>query len=67
MNCSRSTARAVVHDLLGRVGVEPGDHVLVDIRPVDIRPRLIPELKQFADGLLDRPETADALDVLANN
>ena len=50
-----------------RVGVKPGDHVLVEIRPVDIRPRLIPELQRVADELVDRPETAEAFALLADN
>lgn len=57
----------VPRDEMDRVGVEPGDHVLVEIRPVDIRPRLIPELKRIADDLLEQCETAEALDLLANS
>jgi len=57
----------VPREEMQRVGVEPGDHVLVEIRPVDIRPRLIPELQRVADELVDRPETAEAFALLADN
>jgi antitoxin component of MazEF toxin-antitoxin module len=57
----------VPREEMERVGVEPGDHVLVEIRPVDIRPRLIPELKRIADDLVDQPETAEAMRLLADN
>ena len=57
----------VPREEMQRVGVKPGDHVLVEIRPVDIRPRLIPELQRVADELVDRPETAEAFALLAGN
>jgi len=57
----------VPREEMQRVGVKPGDHVLVEIRPVDIRPRLIPELQRVADELVDRPETAEAFALLADN
>ena len=50
-----------------RVGVEAGDHVLVEIRPVDIRARLTPELTRVADELLEQPETSAAFALLADN
>ena len=57
----------VPREEMQRVGVKPGDHVLVEIRPVDIRPRLTPELQRVADELVDRPETAEAFALLADN
>jgi antitoxin component of MazEF toxin-antitoxin module len=50
-----------------RVGVDAGDHVLVEIRPVDIRVRLTPELTRMADELLEHPETSAAFALLADN
>ena len=57
----------VPREEMQRVGVRPGDHVLVEIRPVDIRPWLIPELQRVVDELVDRPETAEAFALLADN
>jgi antitoxin component of MazEF toxin-antitoxin module len=50
-----------------RVGIDAADHVLVEIRPVDTRTRLTPELTRMADELLAHPETAEALTLLAEN
>ncbi len=32
-----------------RHGIAPGDMVMADIRPVDIRPRLAPDLRRHAE------------------
>jgi antitoxin component of MazEF toxin-antitoxin module len=55
----------VPREEMERAGVKPDEHVLVEIRPVEIRPRLTPRLQSIADEILARPETADAFRLMA--
>ena len=56
----------VPREEMERVGVSPNEHVLVEIRPVDIRPKLTPRLQSVADEILARPTTAEAIRRLAD-
>jgi death-on-curing protein len=44
----------VPREEMKRVGVKPDEHVLVEIRPLDIRPKLTPRLQTVADEILLR-------------
>lgn len=56
----------VPREEMERVGVRPDEHVLVDIRPIEIRPTLTPRLASVADELLSSPATARAIARLAD-
>jgi len=49
-----------------RAGVRPDEHVLVEIRPIDIRPKLTPQLQSVAEQILARPGTSEAIRRLAD-
>jgi len=51
---------------LEREGIALGDYVLVSLQPVDMRPRLKPQLKASMDKMLGKPETARAIARLAD-
>jgi antitoxin component of MazEF toxin-antitoxin module len=55
----------VPREEMERAGVKPDEHVLVEIRPIEIRPRLTPGLEAIAEDLLARPATARAIARLA--
>jgi len=56
----------VPREEMDRIGVQPDEHVLVEIRPVEIRPKLTPELQNVADEIVARPGTAKAFARLAD-
>jgi hypothetical protein len=56
----------VPREELERLGLAVNDHVLVELHPVDVRPRLTPELQVIADELLAQPETRATLARLAD-
>jgi antitoxin component of MazEF toxin-antitoxin module len=56
----------VPREEMQRVGVTVGEHVLVEIRPVDVRPRLSADLVEGIEARLRQPEIAEAIDLLAN-
>lgn len=56
----------VPREEIDRVGVQPDEHVLVEIRPIEIRPKLTPELQTVADEIIARPGTAKAFARLAD-
>jgi len=49
-----------------RAGVRPDEHVLVEIRPIEIRPKLTPQLQSVAEQILARPGTSEAIRRLAD-
>lgn len=51
----------VPREEMDRVGVQPDEHVLVEIRP-----KLTPELQTVADEIIARPGTAKAFARLAD-
>lgn len=51
---------------LDRIGVHVGEQVLVEIRAVDIRPKLTPKLEAVAEDILAQPGTAKAFARLAD-
>ena len=53
-------------DEMDRVGVTPGDYVSVEIRPVEVRPQLTSELHAIAEDVLNHPEAARAIALLAD-
>jgi antitoxin component of MazEF toxin-antitoxin module len=55
----------VSREEMERAGVKPDEHVLVEIRPIEIRPKLTPRLVAVAQEIADRPGTAKALARLA--
>jgi antitoxin component of MazEF toxin-antitoxin module len=54
---------SIPREELERVGVQIGEQVSVEIRPLDIRPRLAADLREAAKIELERSH--DALDYLA--
>ncbi|HLZ31505.1 MAG TPA: hypothetical protein VKV73_29655 [Chloroflexota bacterium] len=56
----------VPREEMERAGVQVDEHVLVEIRPVEIRPRLTPRLQAVAEEMLARPGTATAFARLAD-
>jgi antitoxin component of MazEF toxin-antitoxin module len=56
----------VPREEMERVGVKPDEHVLVEIRPIEIRPRLTPQLQAIAEDTLAQPATARAIARLAD-
>jgi antitoxin component of MazEF toxin-antitoxin module len=56
----------VSREEMERVGVKPDEHVLVEIRPIEIRPRLTPQLQAIAEDILAQPATARAIARLAD-
>ena len=56
----------VPREELDRLGLAVDDHVIVELHPVDIRPRLTPDLQAAADELLEQPETGAAIARLAD-
>jgi antitoxin component of MazEF toxin-antitoxin module len=56
----------VPREEMERVGVKPDEHVLVEIRPIEIRPKLTPKLEAITEDLLGRPATARAIARLAD-
>ena len=56
----------VSREEMERVGVRPDEHVLVEIRPIEIRPKLTPRLEAVAKEIAARPETARAFARLAD-
>ena len=51
---------------MARAGVKVGECVQVDIRPVEIRPKLPPEVQTVVDELIERPEVTAAFARLAS-
>ena len=39
-----------------RLQLQEGQHVTVEVRPVDLRPRLSPELQKIMDEIFERAE-----------
>ena len=56
----------VPREEMERVGVKPDEHVLVEIRPVDIEPGLTPELHAIVEKYLAMPEFRTAMARLAD-
>lgn len=56
----------VPREEMERAGVQVDEHVLVEIRPIEIRPRLTPRLQAVAEDILARPGTARAFARLAD-
>jgi antitoxin component of MazEF toxin-antitoxin module len=56
----------VPREEMERAGVKPDEHVLVEIRPIEIRPTLTPALEAVAEDILARPGTAKAFARLAD-
>jgi antitoxin component of MazEF toxin-antitoxin module len=56
----------VPREEMERAGVRPDEHVLVEIRPIEIRPKLTPRLQAAANEILARPGTARAIARLAD-
>jgi antitoxin component of MazEF toxin-antitoxin module len=56
----------VPREEMERVGVKPDEHVLVEIRPIEIRPKLTPQLQAIAEDIRAQPATARAIARLAD-
>jgi antitoxin component of MazEF toxin-antitoxin module len=56
----------VPREEMARLGVEVDEYVQVDIRPVEIRPKLPPDVQATVDTLIEKPEVAAAFARLAN-
>ena len=56
----------VPREEMERAGVHVDEHVLVEIRPIEIRPKLTPRLQAIAEDILARPGTANAFARLAD-
>ena len=56
----------VPREEMERAGVRPDEHVLVEIRPIEIRPKLTPQLQSVAEQILARPGTSEAIRRLAD-
>ncbi|MDQ6672107.1 MAG: hypothetical protein M3069_15420 [Chloroflexota bacterium] len=56
----------VPREEMERVGVKPDEHVLVEIRPIEIRPKLTPQLQAIAEDILAQPASARAIARLAD-
>jgi antitoxin component of MazEF toxin-antitoxin module len=61
-----SVVVTIPREELERVGVQVGDHVLVEIRPVELRPKLTPRLQAIAEEIVAQPGTAEAFARLAD-
>ena len=56
----------VPREEMERAGVQVDQHVLVEIRPIEIRPKLTPRLQAVAEEMLSQPGTANAFARLAD-
>jgi antitoxin component of MazEF toxin-antitoxin module len=56
----------VPREEMERVGVKPDEHVLVEIRPIEIRPKLTPQLQAIAEDIRAQPATVRAIARLAD-
>jgi antitoxin component of MazEF toxin-antitoxin module len=56
----------VPREEMERIGVAPDEYVEVQIRAVDVRPRLTVTLRTVAEDVLAHPETVEALARLAD-
>src|ERR1700681_1838374 len=56
----------VPREEMERAGVQVDEHVLVEIRPIEIRPKLTPRLQAVAEDIVARPGTARAFARLAD-
>lgn len=56
----------VPREEMARVGVQPDEYVHVDIRPVEIRPKLPTDVQAVVDKLIEQPEVGAAFARLAD-